>query len=92
MRRNMRRCRAHGGPVTVKWELGVNCNPSRPLRIEWRETGGPAVAKHLGIGFGSGLITKLIPHALGGAVILAFETVGIHCTIDIPEDRVVLAG
>ncbi len=80
---------SHGGHVAVNWELGLDCNQSGALRIEWRETGGPAVATPAQSGFGTSLISELIPHELGGAVNLEFEAVGVHCTIDIPEDQIV---
>jgi two-component sensor histidine kinase len=78
-----------GGHVAVNWKLGINSRLSSALKIEWRETGGPAVPTPGKSGFGTSLISKLIPHELRGAVNLEFEAAGVHCTIHIPEDQIV---
>jgi PAS domain S-box-containing protein len=80
---------SHRGHVAVNWELGGDCKQSGALRIEWRETGGPALTTPARSGFGTSLIRKLVPHELGGAVNLEFDAAGVHCTMHIPEDQVV---
>lgn len=74
------------GCVTVRWSLGAG----GPLRLEWRESGGPRVqGPPERRGFGS----VLIESALGGdgttAVDLAFPPEGVRCTITLPRQRLV---
>ena len=59
------------------------CN-ARPVKILWRETGGPPVSAPSHDGYGTSLICDLIPHELGGTVDLAFSPEGVSCKIEIP--------
>lgn len=68
------------GHVDVTWTGGNGV----PLRLVWRERGGPEVSGSPSPGYGLGLIEGLIVHELGGRVSLAFESGGLVCTIDVP--------
>jgi two-component sensor histidine kinase len=48
--------------------------------IEWKEIGGPAVAKPAKAGFGSRLFENAMPKASGGANV-CFEPNGLRCEI-----------
>jgi two-component sensor histidine kinase len=54
------------------------------LQIDWRETGGPAVAPPQRRGFGSRMIEGAIAAELGGSATMAFSPTGLRCAIDIP--------
>jgi PAS domain S-box-containing protein len=74
------------GHVAVNWHQPVDGESGR-VKIEWRESGGPPVVKPAKTGYGTSLISEMIPHELGGAVDLAFLTEGVCCQIDVPLEQ-----
>jgi two-component sensor histidine kinase len=70
------------GRVSVRWQRAQNANDW--LRIEWQESGGPAVESPPVSGYGTEVIRNLVPYELGGTVDLAFAPEGLRCTINIP--------
>ncbi|HEY9236210.1 MULTISPECIES: CHASE domain-containing protein [Phenylobacterium] len=68
------------GRVHVTWTVGPGAGP-RPLRIVWREIGGPPVVKPERQGFGSRVIVGGLAHQLDGVVDLDFPPTGVVCTI-----------
>src|SRR5215813_2669434 len=69
-----------GGHVSVRWTRTADM-----LRIEWKETGGPPVVAPARQGYGSTVIRDLLTYEIGGRVDLAFESDGVRCTIEMPE-------
>jgi two-component system CheB/CheR fusion protein len=75
------------GQVTVTWTTRLK--GQRPwLKLQWTESGGPAVALPTRRGFGSRLIDEGVPYELDGEVTLAFPLGGVTCTIDVPLDEI----
>ena len=74
---------APGGSVDVDWRVEAAEVPPR-LVIDWRETGGPPVAKPSQRGFGSTLIERGISYELDGRVVLDFAPEGVRCRMEIP--------
>lgn len=75
------------GRVRVDWQIQEGgAEPS--LRLVWRETGGPPVARPERRGFGSKLIERGLAAELRGEVQLNFELTGVVCTIDAPLSSV----
>ena len=72
------------GHVSVNWDRQHGEDAAARVRIEWRETGGPAVIRPSSLGYGTSLIRELIPHELGGMVDLTFAPNGVCCKIEIP--------
>jgi PAS domain S-box-containing protein len=72
------------GRVSVRWSRALTRTPEVRVRIEWRETAGPAVRPPERSGYGMEVIRDLIPYELGGAVDLAFAPGGVRCDIEIP--------
>ena len=72
------------GRVSVRWYPALNGNADDHLRIEWQETGGPAVQAPERCGYGTDVIRDLIPYELGGAVDLVFASEGLRCDLSIP--------
>lgn len=68
------------GRVDVAWAL----DGDGQIAIDWRETGGPAVAPPSRRGFGSRLLEQGLPRELGGAVDLRFLPEGLRCAIRLP--------
>lgn len=54
------------------------------LHIEWREHGGPPVARPAHRGFGSLLLQQTLAHDLNGKVDLSFDPAGVVCHIEMP--------
>ncbi|KQV58564.1 MULTISPECIES: ATP-binding protein [unclassified Caulobacter] len=69
------------GRVEVAWALDGD---TREIIIDWRETGGPAVAPPSRRGFGSRLLEQGLPRELGGGVDLRFLPEGLRCAIRLP--------
>jgi len=65
-----------GGRVAIAWS-----EDGEALRLQWKETGGPAVAAPARRGFGSRLIEQGLGADLCGRAALAFEPDGVRCTI-----------
>ena len=83
------------GQISVNWRivetpyraLGRG-TPGRTLRIDWQETGGPAVEVPTRTGFGTSMIRESIKHELAGSADLAFEPGGVRCTLTMPMAKV----
>jgi two-component sensor histidine kinase len=70
---------APGGIVGLVWSI------DSMLRLEWIETGGPAVTPPARAGFGSRLIKTLLAKDFGGAVELNYDPAGVTCRLDAPR-------
>jgi PAS domain S-box-containing protein len=66
------------GRVAISWRQ----TPEGRLLLEWKEAGGPPVARPARRGFGSRLIEQGLASDLGGKARLAFEPDGLRCTIE----------
>ncbi len=74
------------GAVAVTWT--VNERDDGPvLELEWRESGGPAVAGMTRRGFGTRLLTQGLPAELDATTDLAFDAGGVVCRIGAPLRR-----
>ncbi|GAA0269708.1 CHASE domain-containing protein [Alteraurantiacibacter aestuarii] len=69
-----------GGKVTITWEMAGEAL----VRVEWVESGGPAVPQQRGRGFGTDLIERIVAHELRNPVELIFDPAGVRCTMMIP--------
>jgi PAS domain S-box-containing protein len=65
---------AHG-KVSIHWQLGEADNR---LRIDWRESEGPAVTPPRRRGFGHVVIQQIVPRALNGSGKLNFAPEGVN--------------
>ena len=68
------------GKLRIHWTM----ISSELARIEWVESGGPAVAQERRRGFGTELIEKIVAHELGRPVELRFEPEGVVCVLISP--------
>jgi two-component sensor histidine kinase/PAS domain-containing protein len=64
------------GLVDVQWGL-----KDGKLRLDWLESGGPAVSPPSKKGFGSRLLEELVAHDLGGHTKLDYDVGGVRCRI-----------
>ncbi|BBC71535.1 two-component system sensor histidine kinase/response regulator [Altererythrobacter sp. B11] len=58
------------------------------LRIEWQESGGPAVSPPVRRGFGSAIIELSIPHELGGKAEITYASMGVEASFSIPAQHI----
>lgn len=65
------------GRVAIRWETDGDA-----LRLQWKETDGPAVMEPERRGFGSRLVEKGLTADLGGVATLHFERGGLRCIIN----------
>jgi two-component sensor histidine kinase len=72
-----------GGRVTINCDAPPG-DGAATFTVEWREIGGPVVAKPTTAGFGTSLIGELISHELGGTADLAFDPDGVCCRMAFP--------
>lgn len=69
-----------GGSVSVVWSLG---GPERRrLRLEWQESGGPAVGPAERRGFGTRLLERILDGESSGKVSVTFEATGVACVFE----------
>jgi two-component sensor histidine kinase len=70
------------GKVSVSWTLSTDETPR--VDLEWKETGGPHVARPAETGFGIRLIERSLDKVLGSNVALAFPEGGAEARISFP--------
>jgi light-regulated signal transduction histidine kinase (bacteriophytochrome) len=75
------------GKLTVSWAI----NGEHACEMTWQEDGGPDVEAPKRRGFGSILITRSIPHDLGGESHLDYRKEGLIARFVIPADHIALA-
>lgn len=71
---------AGAGHLSLIWSLIA---PDR-LRLDWRETGGPATEPPANIGYGTRFIERAVKSELRGAYTAAYQAAGFSCTIELP--------
>ncbi|WP_419816522.1 sensor histidine kinase [Glacieibacterium sp.] len=81
--------RQHDGTVSVRWQLGPTLEgEATPVELVWRERGGPAVAEPTRRGFGSQLITRILPATMGGTAKVDYLPDGLRWTLQTTLDAV----
>lgn len=70
------------GTVTVVWMI-IGSGAKAVMRLEWSESGGPAVVEPTHRGFGSSLIERSLVIGLDARVDRRFAVSGVVCTIEI---------
>jgi two-component sensor histidine kinase len=75
------------GRVCVDWGYRSNGKAQTVLTMRWQEIGGPPVRAPVRRGYGTSVISDLIPYELGGKVDIDYETDGVHCRIEFPLEQ-----
>lgn len=70
---------ADGGRVEVEWS-----GDGEAFRLDWRESGGPAVTPPPPGGFGRTILEFLAPRALAGRAELRFDPAGVSWSLEAP--------
>lgn len=74
---------SNGGKVVLVWSAEDD-----RFRLEWRESGGPAVRQPSRTGFGSRMIERGLSAELRGQVKIDYRPTGVVCTIDAPLEAI----
>jgi two-component sensor histidine kinase len=73
---------SQAGRVDVSWQIG-EAEPAE-FALQWRESGGPPVAKPSARGFGSRLIEHNLAYDLDGEARIDYRPEGLICSITSP--------
>ncbi|MPR10857.1 PAS domain-containing sensor histidine kinase [Microvirga tunisiensis] len=71
------------GLVTVRWSASGS-GASDVLRVDWIESGGPAVTPPAKRSFGTRLIERSMTKDLQGKATLDFDPAGLRCILELP--------
>ncbi len=80
------------GSVNVSWVVEVKDGAAERLRLEWREHGGPTVSPPSREGFGTIVVTRLVPTSLEATASLDFHPQGLAWTLTMPMTDVTAPG
>jgi light-regulated signal transduction histidine kinase (bacteriophytochrome) len=72
------------GRLRIGWTLADHGE----CRIEWTESGGPAVSIPKQAGFGTALIERSIPFDLSGRTTMEFDLTGLRARLELPRKHV----
>ena len=70
------------GKIDVQWRFSLSPSNEPVFQFTWKETGGPAVEPRRGSGFGTTVLTRVVPETLGGNASLEFQEDGILWSIE----------
>ena len=74
------------GLVRVDWDLASRNGSARTLRVSWRESGAPPSPAEQSLGFGTTVLTKVVPSQLDATAELRFGENGLEYDLILPED------
>lgn len=77
------------GRLRVAWSFERTAGEPPCVRLEWCETGGPAVRVPERKGFGSLVIERMVASAIGGKVRLEFPPAGVYWRLEFPNENLV---
>jgi len=74
----------HDGRVEVEWGVGAAPDGEQVFSLTWREHGGPPLDEAARGGFGSVVLKRIAPQALGGTGQLEFAREGMNWALEAP--------
>jgi PAS domain S-box-containing protein len=74
----------HGGRVEIEWDAMPVTDGADIFRLTWRELEGPGLSGTMRGGFGSVVLKRVAPQALGGTGQLEFKENGVVWTLEAP--------
>lgn len=74
----------HGGRVEIEWSATQEANSTDIFRLIWRELDGPSLRGTTHRGFGSVVLKRVAPQALGGIGLMEFRKQGFVWTLEAP--------
>ena len=78
------------GYIELRWDIGER-GGVRKLQLQWKESGGPPVARPQHQGFGSTLLERVLPMQCNAEVDIRYDTAGLQFRLEAPlvEQRLV---
>lgn len=76
------------GTLAIDWR----CEPAGIVKLTWHEAGGPPVAAPDRVGFGTRLITNILPRELGGSAVIDHDAAGLRWILTTTLDRISVAA
>jgi two-component sensor histidine kinase len=76
------------GTVEVSWKISRGEQGERVFSLSWAERGGPSPGQGVEKGFGSTMLEKVAPMAVGGTATLSLAAEGLAWTIEAPAQQV----
>mgnify|MGYP000403869202 CR=1 FL=1 len=77
------------GDVKVEWKSMRASDGAERFQLTWTESGAPAPVTAGEKGFGTGVLRRVVPEALGGVGSFEFGTEGVVWQLDAPLDEIV---
>lgn len=74
----------HGGRVEIEWDTAPATDGTDAFRLTWRELDGPTMGGITRRGFGSVVLKRVAPQAVGGTGQLDFKEEGVVWTLEAP--------
>jgi two-component sensor histidine kinase len=76
------------GVVQIRWAVAIDADVGQTLVFEWRELGGPPVARSDKSGFGSTMIERMLGSQVGGEVSVRYDPDGLKFRLRVSTDKV----
>lgn len=77
-----------GGKVSVDWKAMLQPDGSKRFLLSWRESGARAIMDGARGGFGTVVLERIAPQAVGGVGQIEYQPRGVSWTLDAPLDQV----
>jgi PAS domain S-box-containing protein len=77
-----------GGSIEVSWRIESTADGGGRLKLDWIERVPKGIAKPQRESYGTRTIRNALPHEFQGTVKLNFTDRGLHCSIELPLDRI----
>jgi two-component system CheB/CheR fusion protein len=82
----------NGGRIAIKWRLHANGN-GKDLEFEWAETNGHTpIPPPKREGFGTELLTRVLPYEIGAKTRLEFQENGLRFQMELASEHLTPAG
>jgi PAS domain S-box-containing protein len=76
------------GRIAVEWSVGAAEDGRETLTLAWVEEGGPEPLAGSGAGFGTVVLERIAPQAMGGTGVFDLGAGGITWTLTVPTDQI----
>ena len=79
------------GRIAVEWSVSADDNGGEALTLTWTEEGGPQPLSGSGSGFGTVVLERIAPQAMGGTGVFELGAGGVTWTLHAPMDQIAAA-
>ncbi len=79
------------GRIAVEWSVDADDSGDETLTLTWTEQGGPQPLSGSGAGFGTVVLERIAPQAMGGTGTFDLGAGGVNWTLRAPMDQIAAA-